>query len=78
MQTTLARAYCAVSGTNTASPEIILKENSAKTLTLVGAKAVNSFQYKGRKMGCNHVIPTAPFAFNERRQTNLKTASAEK
>jgi hypothetical protein len=27
--------------------------------------AVNSFQYKGRKMGSNHIIPTAPFAFND-------------
>jgi hypothetical protein len=61
-----------IPGANTASPETIEKktllkrwQNAAKTVTLVGPKAVNSFQYKGRKMGCNHIIPTAPFSFND-------------
>jgi len=29
------------------------------------AKTVNSFQYKGRKAGQHHVVPSAPFLFND-------------
>ena len=29
------------------------------------AKTVNSFQYKGRKAGQHHVVPSAPFSFND-------------
>jgi hypothetical protein len=42
-----------------------LCKNAAKTMTPVSEILMSTFHYKGRKAGQTHIVPSAPFSFND-------------